>query len=225
MGAGRPAARRAPTACTGSPWPPVHRPTAAGSTSSHDLPESAWISFVVRGGELVQVTPRTVLRDGDEALVLGAPDDAGLLREVFEGPARFSGVEPISPAGAASGRIVRGGGEYSFAVTSSSRSGLAPTRRHRSVSGNGRRRRRPPDRHRLRRTVWTSRPLPGGSPSASPRPCCSSTSSSWAGGPTSPPARRSASPWPSTSAWRSSSAPGSGSTTGTTTAPSSSRGG
>jgi cell volume regulation protein A len=49
------------------------------------LPESAWISFVVRSGKLVQVTPRTVLRDGDEALVLGAPSDSGLLREVFEG--------------------------------------------------------------------------------------------------------------------------------------------
>ena len=50
-----------------------------------DLPESAWISFVVRSGELVQVAPDTVLHDGDEALVLGAPDDADLLRGVFEG--------------------------------------------------------------------------------------------------------------------------------------------
>jgi len=50
------------------------------------LPESAWISFVVRGGQLVQVTPRTVLRDGDEVLVLGAPVDSELLRAVFHGP-------------------------------------------------------------------------------------------------------------------------------------------
>ncbi len=71
----------------------VHRLTvAAGSPADgsriedlDDLPESAWISFVVRSGELVQVAPDTVLHDGDEALVLGAPDDADLLREVFEG--------------------------------------------------------------------------------------------------------------------------------------------
>jgi cell volume regulation protein A len=71
----------------------VHRLTvAAGSPADgsrigdlHDLPEGAWISFVVRSGELVQVAPGTVLHDGDEALVLGAPADAELLREVFEG--------------------------------------------------------------------------------------------------------------------------------------------
>ena len=68
------------TVATGSP--------ADGSRIAEldSLPESAWISFVVRGGQLVQVTPRTVLRDGDEVLVLGAPVDSELLRAVFHGP-------------------------------------------------------------------------------------------------------------------------------------------
>ena len=50
------------------------------------MPESAWISFVVREGRLVRVRSDTVLAEGDEALVLGEPEDADSLRAVFEGP-------------------------------------------------------------------------------------------------------------------------------------------
>ncbi len=50
------------------------------------MPESAWISFVVREGRLVRVRSDTVLAEGDEALVLGEPEDADSLRAVFEAP-------------------------------------------------------------------------------------------------------------------------------------------
>jgi potassium/hydrogen antiporter len=51
-----------------------------------ELPEQAWISFVVRARGLVQVGSRTELHAGDEVLVLGAEDGADQLRAVFEGP-------------------------------------------------------------------------------------------------------------------------------------------
>lgn len=72
----------------------VHRLTvAAGSPAAgrrieelDDLPESTWISFVVRRGQLVRVGGDTVLEEGDEALVLGEPEDEERLRGVFESP-------------------------------------------------------------------------------------------------------------------------------------------
>ena len=47
------------------------------------LPEGAWISFVVRAGQLVPVSADTRLRANDEVLVLADPDVADQLRAVF----------------------------------------------------------------------------------------------------------------------------------------------
>lgn len=76
----------------------VHRlQVAAGSAADgrtlaelEDLPEATWVSFVVRAGQLVRVSGDTVLRAGDEALVLGEPDSGDALRRVFENPAHSS---------------------------------------------------------------------------------------------------------------------------------------
>ena len=70
----------------------VHRVTvargapAAGSRIRElsRLPESAWVSLLVRDGRLVPVRADTVLEPGDEALVLGEPQDAGLVADLFE---------------------------------------------------------------------------------------------------------------------------------------------
>ncbi|GAB4001279.1 cation:proton antiporter domain-containing protein [Nocardioides ultimimeridianus] len=51
------------------------------------LPEGSWVSFVVRAGHLVPVGGTTALQAGDEALILGHPEDAGVLRRLFEQPA------------------------------------------------------------------------------------------------------------------------------------------
>ena len=72
----------------------VHRLTvvpgsAADGTRIADLtalPESAWVSFVVRSGRLVPVSADTVLEAADEALVLGDPSLDSDLRGVFEDP-------------------------------------------------------------------------------------------------------------------------------------------
>jgi cell volume regulation protein A len=48
------------------------------------LPEGAWVSFVVRAGQLVPVSADTTLLDGDEVLVLAAPELADQLRALFE---------------------------------------------------------------------------------------------------------------------------------------------
>lgn len=50
------------------------------------LPEDVWVSFIVRDQQLVSVTPDTELLAGDEVLVLGDPDRAGVLRDTFERP-------------------------------------------------------------------------------------------------------------------------------------------
>ncbi|HWU20641.1 MAG TPA: TrkA C-terminal domain-containing protein, partial [Nocardioides sp.] len=50
------------------------------------LPEGSWVSFVVRAGHLVPVGGSTALQAGDEALILGHPEDAGVLRRLFEQP-------------------------------------------------------------------------------------------------------------------------------------------
>jgi cell volume regulation protein A len=52
--------------------------------SLHELPDPAWISVVVRDGNLLLVTGDTELRAGDDVLVLGEPDMAGRLHEIFE---------------------------------------------------------------------------------------------------------------------------------------------
>ncbi|MEO7351224.1 MAG: cation:proton antiporter, partial [Marmoricola sp.] len=74
----------------------VHRLTVARGSAAEGqriadlaaLPEGAWVSFVVRSGQLVAVSADTVLQQDDEALVLGDSGFAPQLRAVFEEPAR-----------------------------------------------------------------------------------------------------------------------------------------
>ena len=71
----------------------VHRYTVAAGAPADGreiaqltmLPEQVWISMVVRAQELVRVSSSTELRAGDDVLVLGDDDCAGVLREVFQG--------------------------------------------------------------------------------------------------------------------------------------------
>jgi potassium/hydrogen antiporter len=53
-----------------------------------DLPlgERAWVSFVVQDGQALQARGSHVFRVGDEVHILGDPDDAHVLRRLFEGP-------------------------------------------------------------------------------------------------------------------------------------------
>ena len=53
-----------------------------------ELPEQAWISFVVRDGQLAPITGDMRLRPGDEVLVLADPGLHGELTAAFEGHAR-----------------------------------------------------------------------------------------------------------------------------------------
>jgi cell volume regulation protein A len=70
----------------------VHRFTVAKGSAADGrtigefsaLPEGAWVSFVVRTGQLVAVTADTTLLDGDEVLVLGDPELAEQLQALFE---------------------------------------------------------------------------------------------------------------------------------------------
>ncbi len=72
----------------------VHRLTVApGSVADgrtiadfDELPEQAWISFVVRAGHIVAVTRDTALQPADEALVLADPSLEGELRAIFAAP-------------------------------------------------------------------------------------------------------------------------------------------
>jgi cell volume regulation protein A len=50
-----------------------------------ELPENAWISFIVRDRGLVVVRADTQLHAGDQVLLLGDEDCASLLETVFEG--------------------------------------------------------------------------------------------------------------------------------------------
>jgi cell volume regulation protein A len=47
------------------------------------LPTDAWISFVIRAGALVPVSADTVLQEGDQALILAAPEQSGALKALF----------------------------------------------------------------------------------------------------------------------------------------------
>ena len=60
---------------------------ADGATISDlaDLPGDAWVSFVVRDGQLVPIKPDTMLRRGDEVLVLAEPGLHDKLATAFEG--------------------------------------------------------------------------------------------------------------------------------------------
>jgi cell volume regulation protein A len=72
----------------------VHRLTiSAGSPAEGhtigDLPElpgDAWVSFIVRDGRLVSLKPDTVLRAGDDVLLLADTDLSQNLTRAFEGP-------------------------------------------------------------------------------------------------------------------------------------------
>ena len=56
-----------------------------------ELPEDAWVSLVIRGGQLVPVQASTALQAGDEALVLASDDQAGELASLFTQPRAPSG--------------------------------------------------------------------------------------------------------------------------------------
>jgi potassium/hydrogen antiporter len=58
---------------------------AADATQVGDvhLAQDAWISLIIRNGRLVPVRPDTVLRAGDEAVVLSAGPDASGLSTLF----------------------------------------------------------------------------------------------------------------------------------------------
>lgn len=51
-----------------------------------DLPEDAWIIIVIRGGQLVPVQASTMLRAGDEVLVLASDEQSGQLTSLFTQP-------------------------------------------------------------------------------------------------------------------------------------------
>jgi cell volume regulation protein A len=57
------------------------------------LPGEAWVSFVVRDGQLVPITEDAVLRPGDEVLVLADPGLHGELVAAFEKPVPLTYAE------------------------------------------------------------------------------------------------------------------------------------
>lgn len=63
----------------------VTRGSPADGTAIGDLPvgENVWVSFVSRRGQLVQVRGETVLRTGDEVLILCEPADATAVAQIF----------------------------------------------------------------------------------------------------------------------------------------------
>jgi potassium/hydrogen antiporter len=75
----------------------VHRlHVRAGSSADEtaigdlELPQDAWVSLVIRGGQLVPVQASTTLKAGDEALVLAGDEQAGELAQLFTRPNRSS---------------------------------------------------------------------------------------------------------------------------------------
>jgi cell volume regulation protein A len=70
----------------------VHRLTVARGSAADGrtiaelgaLSGGAWVSFVVRAGQLVPVLPDVALLDGDDVLVLADPAQAGPLQALFE---------------------------------------------------------------------------------------------------------------------------------------------
>ena len=49
----------------------------------HELSEDLWVSMLIRGGQLVTISPTTRLRGGDQVLVLGVPDPDDEVARVF----------------------------------------------------------------------------------------------------------------------------------------------
>jgi cell volume regulation protein A len=74
----------------------VHKLTVMGSSPADGhtvdelsgLPGQAWVSFIVRDGQLVPIQPGTRLRPGDDVLVLADPDLHDKLTRIFGKPAR-----------------------------------------------------------------------------------------------------------------------------------------
>jgi potassium/hydrogen antiporter len=68
----------------------IQQGSAADGAALEDLPlgEGVWISLVGRAGQLVQVRGGTVLRAGDEVIVLADPDDAEPAERLFTAPLR-----------------------------------------------------------------------------------------------------------------------------------------
>ena len=60
-------------------------------TDLADLPGDAWISFIVRGGQLVPITGDTKLQAADDVLVLAPPDVREKLATAFEGTGQATG--------------------------------------------------------------------------------------------------------------------------------------
>ena len=62
---------------------------AADATAVGELPvtEDAWIILLIRDGRLVPVRSDTILRAGDEAVVLSADPDTAGLTALFAAPA------------------------------------------------------------------------------------------------------------------------------------------
>jgi potassium/hydrogen antiporter len=77
---------------------------AADATRVGDLQlaDRAWISFVIRDGRLLAVQPGTMLRAGDEAVVLSSHPDASGLTALFTEPA-LSGPAAARPSPDAAG--------------------------------------------------------------------------------------------------------------------------
>lgn len=79
---------------------------AAGSradgTTIGDLPcgEDAWVSIVVRGGNLLTPGGDTTLRAGDDVLLLSAPSNAAAIEHLFTAPATASPDPGPAAAGA-----------------------------------------------------------------------------------------------------------------------------
>lgn len=67
----------------------------ADGQAIRDLPigEHGWISLIVRDGKPTQTRGSSVLRAGDEILVLAEGDEALTMQRVFEDPATGKGGE------------------------------------------------------------------------------------------------------------------------------------
>ncbi len=73
---------------------PISPRSAADGAAIADLPltEDAWISLVIRAGRLVPAHGGTILRAGDEVIVLAGSEQAAQLNQLFTTP------EPDPPA-------------------------------------------------------------------------------------------------------------------------------
>jgi cell volume regulation protein A len=69
----------------------------ADGTTIRDLPcgEDVWISLIIRNGALVAADGDTIMRPGDDVLVMADPADTELLDRLFGSPeTRLRGARP-----------------------------------------------------------------------------------------------------------------------------------